>query len=350
MSLEKLQHKTIHPAEHIAHAPDADTSVTAFDVARTELLELSENHVMDDPQHMVRLLDKQGNLMDERYRGLLGREELLRAYYYMVLSRQQDTYMTQLQRQGRMFTFAGNFGEEALQAGTGLVLRPGDWFVPAFRSNVTMLMLGTPLIKQLLYWNGQERGSVLEDRGTEGVTVLPINIPIGTTYSHAAGIAYALKLQKRNNVAMAFVGNGGTAEGEFYEAMNFAAIWKWPVVFCVNNNQWAISTPNTHETGSSTISAKAKAAGIPSYRVDGNDLLACYETSRRAVEWARSGKGPVLMEFVTWRQGPHTSSDNPKIYRTAETEQLQETWEPMHRIENFMKSEGYITEQEIKEL
>lgn len=347
MSLEKLQYKSIHTAEHIAHSAEVKNAKTIFDVEKTFVPELTEKMVMEDPEHLVRLLGKNGELLEKKYRYLLSKEDLLKGYYYMVLSRQQDTYMTQLQRQGRMYTFAGNFGEEALQTGVGLAMKAGDWFVPAFRSNATMLMLGVPLIKQLLYWNGQERGSQLENRGTSGVTVLPINIPIGTTYSHAAGIGYALRLQRRENVAVAFVGNGGTAEGEVYEAMNFAAIWKWNVVFCVNNNQWAISTPNSHESGSSTISAKAKAVGMPSYRVDGNDLLASYEVSRKAFEWARSGNGPVLLEFVTWRQGPHTSSDNPKIYRTSEMEKIQESWEPMHRIENFLKSEGYINDEEI---
>lgn len=350
MPLEKLQYKSIHTAEHIAHTDAASTTKTVFDVQRTDIPELTASMVMEDPEHLVRLLGKDGELLEEKYSDLLSREDLLKAYRYMVLSRQQDTYMTQLQRQGRMYTFAGNFGEEALQVGVALALKPGDWFVPAFRSNATMLMLGVPLIKQLLYWNGQERGSQLENRGTSGVTVLPINIPIGTTYSHAAGIGYALRLQRRESVAVAFVGNGGTAEGEVYEAMNFASIWKWNVVFCVNNNQWAISTPNSHESGSSTISAKAKAVGIPAYRVDGNDLLASYEVSRRAFEWAREGNGPVLLEFVTWRQGPHTSSDNPKIYRTSEVEKIQESWEPMQRIEKFLKNKGYITDEKIKEI
>lgn len=107
--------------------------------------------VMEDPEHLVRLLGKNGELLEEKYRQLLSKEDLLKGYYYMVLSRQQDTYMTQLQRQGRMYTFAGNFGEEALQAGVGLAMKAGDWFVPAFRSNATMLMLGVPLMKQLLY-------------------------------------------------------------------------------------------------------------------------------------------------------------------------------------------------------
>lgn len=151
MSLEKLQYKSIHTAEHIAHSAKVENAKTIFDVEKTFVPELTANMVMEDPEHLVRLLGKNGELLEKKYRQLLSKEDLLKGYYYMVLSRQQDTYMTQLQRQGRMYTFAGNFGEEALQAGVGLAMKAGDWFVPAFRSNATMLMLGVPLMKQLLY-------------------------------------------------------------------------------------------------------------------------------------------------------------------------------------------------------
>lgn len=234
------------------------------------------DQIMDKDHEMIRYLDIDGNLLtstvfgelDEKKDIRLSADQIKKAYEFMVLSRQQDVYMTQLQRQGRMLTFAPNFGEEALQVASGMALTKEDWFVPAFRSNATMLYLGVPMINQMQYWNGSEKGNVIP----EGVNVLPINIPIGTQFSHAAGIAYAAKLTGKKIVSMSFIGNGGTAEGEFYEALNIASIWKWPVVFCVNNNQWAISTPNKYENAASTIAAKAKAAGMPGVRVDGNDL------------------------------------------------------------------------------
>lgn len=202
------------------------------------------------------------------------------------------------------------------------------------------------MINQMQYWNGSEKGNVIP----KDVNVLPINIPIGTQFSHAAGIAYAAKLTGKKIVSMSFIGNGGTAEGEFYEALNIASIWKWPVVFCVNNNQWAISTPNKYENAASTIAAKAKAAGMPGVRVDGNDLLASYEVIQEAVDYARAGNGPVLVEFVTWRQGVHTSSDNPRIYRTEEEEKEHEKWEPMHRIEKYMFDRDMLTEEEKQKI
>ncbi|MCR8613288.1 MAG: pyruvate dehydrogenase (acetyl-transferring) E1 component subunit alpha [Mycoplasma sp.] len=307
---------------------------------------INKDKIQTDPEKMYRTLDADGNLILDTYKQEISNEKLKEGYKYMVLSRQQDTYMSQLQRQGRMLTFAPNFGEEALQVATSLNMEKEDWFVPAFRSNATMLHLGVPIVNQFLYWNGNERGSKMP----EGVNVLPINIPIATQYSHAAGIAYGMKLAKKKNVAITFIGNGGTAEGEFYEALNIASIHKWPVVFCVNNNRWAISTPEHLENGAPTIAMKSTAVGIPGVRVDGNDLLASYDVMKEAVEYAKNGNGPILVEFVTWRQGPHTTSDNPRVYRTEEDEKEAEKLEPFHRIEKYLKDKKIMTQEEIEKL
>ncbi|NQZ65947.1 MAG: pyruvate dehydrogenase (acetyl-transferring) E1 component subunit alpha [Mycoplasmatales bacterium] len=307
---------------------------------------INKDKIQLDPDKMFRTLDIDGNLINAKYKQVATNEEILDGYEHMVLSRQQDVYMTQLQRQGRMLTFAPNFGEEALQVATSMNFKDGDWFVPAFRSNATMLHLGVPLRNQLIYWNGNENGSKMP----EGVNVMPINIPIATQYSHAAGIAYGMKLQGKKNVAVTIIGNGGTAEGEFYEAINTASIHKWPVVFTVNNNQWSISTPNHLESGSETIAAKAVAAGIPGVRVDGNDLLASYDVMREAMDYAREGNGPILVEFITWREGPHTTSDNPRIYRTEEEEKENEKWEPFHRIEKYMVDKKILKKEDIEKI
>ncbi|OYD26771.1 pyruvate dehydrogenase E1 component alpha subunit [Mycoplasma testudineum] len=296
--------------------------------------------VMDKETDLVRYLDKDGNLTPEgkKNKTTLSNEELIRGYEFMVRSREMDKYMTQLQKQGRMLTFAPNFGEEGLQVATAMAMDPKiDWMVPAFRSNATMLMLGVPMVHNMVYWNGSEEGS----RIPEGVNVTPIAITIGAQYSHAAGISYGMKLEKKANpkskqaVAVTIVGNGGTAEGETYEAMNMASIQEWPAIFTVNNNQWAISTPG-HLESKAVIAAKAHAAGIAGVRVDGNDLLASYEVMKEAIDYARETSKPVLVEFVTWRQGVHTSSDNPRVYRTEEVEKKMEEWEPFHRIEKYL--------------
>ena len=300
---------------------------------------------LKDLDKVYRVLDVDGNLIDKKHKPSISKKDLLKGYEYMVLSRQQDTYMIQLQRQGRMLTFAPNLGEEALQVASALPLTKKDWFVPAFRSNAAMLLLGVPVLNQMVYWNGNEEGSKIP----EGVNVLPTNIPIATQISHAAGIAQGIKYKKEKAVAVTFIGNGGTAEGEFYEAINMAAIHKWPAVFCVNNNKWAISTPEELET-QSPIFLKAAAFGIPSIKVDGNDLLASYEAMKEAVEYAKEGNGPILIEFMTWRQGQHTTSDDPSLYRTKEQEKEEEKWEPFHRIEKYMIDHKIMTSKEIEKL
>ncbi|MCK5866905.1 MAG: pyruvate dehydrogenase (acetyl-transferring) E1 component subunit alpha [Mycoplasmataceae bacterium] len=307
---------------------------------------IKEENIPLNESELYRTLDIDGNLLTSTYKQQMSNDKLKKGYEYMVLSRQQDTYMAQLQRQGRMLTFAPNFGEEALQVASAMALNKDDWFVPAFRSNASMLYLGVPVINQLYYWNGNEKGSKIP----EGVNVLPINVPIATQCSHAAGIAYGMKLDGGKNISVSFIGNGGTSEGEFYEAMNIAGVHKWPTVFCINNNQWAISTPNHLESSAKTLAAKSVAAGIPSLRVDGNDLLASYDVMLEAADYARTGKGPILVEFVTWRQGQHTTSDNPRIYRTEETEKEHEKWEPFHRIEKYMIDKKVMTQKEIDKL
>ncbi|WP_371246299.1 pyruvate dehydrogenase (acetyl-transferring) E1 component subunit alpha [Mycoplasmopsis agassizii] len=322
-----------------------------------------DGHVMSDKKELIRFLDVEGNLTKEGKEYLsskskedkaepLSTEKLLEAYSYMVKSREMDTYMTQLQKQGRMLTFAPNFGEEALQVATSSAMDPKvDWMIPAFRSNATMLQLGVPMVHQMLYWNGSEQGNRIPD----GVNVTPIAIVIGAQYSHASGVGYGMKLAKKANpsskmgVAVTIVGNGGTSEGETYESMNMASVQGWPVVYTVNNNQWAISTPVKDST-TVAISGKAHAVGIVGVRVDGNDLLASYAVMKEAIEYARENSRPVLVEFVTWRQGVHTSSDNPRIYRTEAEEKEQEKWEPFHRIKKYMFDNGICSEEKDKEL
>ena len=299
---------------------------------------IDKNKVYLKDEDMFRFLDVNGDLIKGSM-PTMTKTQIKEAYRFMVMSRQLDTYMSQLQRQGRMLTFAPNFGEEALQVATSSNIGKTDYFVPAFRSNATMLQLGVTLKQQMLYWNGNENGSKMG----KNVNVLPINVPIATQISHAAGIALGMKYKKDKSVAVTYIGNGGTAEGEFYEAMNFAAIHEVPLVICINNNRWSISTPEVYESHSATLAAKAVAAGIPALRVDGNDLLASYDIMKEATDYARQGNGPILVELVTWREGPHTTSDNPRIYRNEAAEKKAVKWEPFHRIEKYMFDNKIMT-------
>jgi len=242
------------------------------------------------------------------------------------------------QRQGRLLTFAPSIGEEALQVATSMAMdKKNDFFVPGYRVNAALLEMGVPQELLLLYWNGNEKGS----KFPEHIRSLPLNITIGCQYSHASGVAYALKQQGVLGAAITFIGNGGTSEGEFYEAMNIAAVHKWPVVFCVNNNQWAISTPESESTAAATIAIKSVAVGIPGIRLDGNDVVASYEGMMEALDYARS-KGPILVEFLTYRKGPHTTSDDPKIYRTKKMEEEGNAIDPIIRLKKFLANNKEI--------
>lgn len=286
------------------------------------------------------VLDVDGNVTQVGYRIPLFNEEIEKAYYTMILSRRMDERMIKWQRQGKMLTFPPNMGEEALQVATSISMDKQDWFAPAFRSAAVYLHSGVPMWQIMLVWKGSELGNKMP----EELNFLPFNIPIATQYSHAAGIGIALNYQNKPNVAYTFIGDGGTAEGEFYEAINFACIRNAQTIFCVNNNQWAISTPTVKETGQMDIASKAIAAGMDFIKVDGNCLFASLDAIRAAREYVLENKKPILVEFMTYRKGPHTTSDNPRIYRTEEYEKEQEKKDPIIRLEKWMTNNGLLDE------
>lgn len=291
------------------------------------------------------VLDMEGNLKSG-YSLPLSNEEIKRGYYFMKLSRALDEKMLKMQRQGRMLTFPPNMGEEALQVATAFGMNKDDWLVPAFRSGTAFLSLGVPAWQMMLLWNGNEMGNKIP----EGINIIPANIPIGTQYSHATGVGFALAYNEKPNVAITFIGDGGTSEGEFYEAMNFGGVRGAHTIYCVNNNQWAISTPTHKETTQLDICTKAIAAGLEYIKVDGNDLFASYEAVVAAKEYVITNHKPILIEFVTYRQGPHTTSDNPRVYRSAEYEAEQNKKCPILRLEKWMLTNGIMTQNDINEV
>ena len=191
-----------------------------------------------------------------------------------------------------------------------------------------------------MYWYGNEAGSHFDD----DVKVLPVNVPIGSQISHAAGIAYAAKIQKKDEVVIAYIGDGGTSHGEFHEGLNFGSVLNVPMIVIIQNNQWAISTPRAKATKAETLAQKAIGYGIPGIQVDGNDVLAMYVATLEAIKWIKAGKGPVLIEAITYRIGPHTTSDNPKIYRTDAEVALWETKDPLKRFKQYLLEKKIITE------
>lgn len=286
---------------------------------------------------MLQILDQHGSVVNKELEPKIPKDVLIKMYRTMVLGRVADEKALQFQRQGRMLTYAPNIGQEAAQVGPMAALEKDDWLVLAFREFNAMLYKGVTLEQAFLYWYGNERGSRYDD----GVRVLPINVPIGSQINHAAGIAYAGKLQKKNEVAIVFIGDGGTSHGEFHEGMNFAATFDLPMITVIQNNQYAISTPRHKATKAKTLAQKAIAYGIPGIQVDGNDPLAMYLAVKTARERAIKGEGPTLIEAVTYRIGPHTTSDNPKLYR--EDKEVEE-WLKKDPIARFKK---YLIDKKI---
>lgn len=284
----------------------------------------------------LEILDENANV-DEALEPKLTDERLLAMYRAMVLARAADDRMLKLQRQGRIGTFGPSTGQEACVVGPVSAMAKSDWFVGAFRELGGRLVLGETLTNQLLYYNGFEEGSVRP--GGDG-RLLPISVIVGAQALHAVGIAYAMKYRKEKSAVLAFMGDGATSEGDFHEALNFAAVWQVPVVFICQNNQWAISVPRSKQTKSKTIAQKAIAYQMPGIQVDGNDILATYCAAKDALERAYSGGGPTLIEAVTYRLNMHTTADDPKKYRTdAEVEK----WlgrEPLIRFRKYLENKG----------
>jgi len=293
------------------------------------------------------VLDSEGTL-DGALEPKLGADDLRSLYRFMLLGRHLDERMVRLQRQGRIGTFAPIKGQEASQMGSVFALRRQDWMVPSFRETAAMLWRGWPIEKLLLFHAGYLEGG----SPAPGQHDLPVTIPVATQLLHAVGLAYAAQYRGDDVVVMVFFGDGATSEGDFHEALNFAGVWHVPVVFVCQNNQWAISVPLKKQTHSRTIAQKALAYGLPGIQVDGNDVLAVYVAAREAVERARQGQGPTLIECVTYRLGVHTTADDPSKYRSEEEVRAWERKDPLTRFRAFLEQRTLLEdglEREVDE-
>src|SRR5438093_395112 len=231
---------------------------------------------------------------------------LISLYRGMMLTRAFDLKAVSLQRTGRLGTYAVSLGQEGVSVGIASAMREEDVVLPSYRDNGTLLWRGTKMEEILLFWGGDERGN----RSSGPAHDFPYCIPVASQAPHAAGVAYAFKLRKEPRVAVCLFGDGATSKGDVWEAMNFAGVWKLPVVFVANNNQWAISVPLRLQTASATLAQKAIAAGFAGEQVDGNDVLAVRAAAEEAIAAARAGGGPHLIEAVTYRLGHHTTADD----------------------------------------
>ena len=283
------------------------------------------------------ILDSDGNL-DTALEPKLSDDELRALYRAMVLGRRLDERMVRLQRQGRIGTFAPIKGQEASQLGSVFTLRPTDWMVPSFRETAAMIRRGWPIEKLLLFFAGYLEGS----QPAPDQHDLPVTIPVATQLPHAVGLAYAAQYRGDDAVVMVYFGDGATSEGDFHESLNFAGVWQVPVVFVCQNNQWAISVPFKKQTHSKTIAQKALAYGVPGLQVDGNDVLAVVAAAREAVDRARAGDGPTLIECVTYRLGVHTTADDPTKYRSEEEVRAWERKDPLTRFRAYLEKKTLL--------
>jgi 2-oxoisovalerate dehydrogenase E1 component alpha subunit len=256
---------------------------------------------------------------------------LLRA---MALTRVFDLKAVALQRTGRLGTYPVSLGQEAVSVGVASAMREEDVLAPSYRENAALLWRGVKMEEILLYWGGDERGSCWSGPAHD----FPICIPTGSQAAQAAGVAYAFKLRNQQRVAVCLFGDGATSKGDIAEAMNFAGVRKLPVVFVVNNNQWAISVPLKLQTAAATLAQKAIAAGFDGEQVDGNDVIAVRAAAERAIAAARAGQGPSLIEAVTYRLSDHTTADDAARYRTPEEVQAHWKEEPIARLRAFLVS------------
>ncbi len=293
----------------------------------------------------LEILDQNGRIVAPEWMPDLSDEQIREGYKVMLKARIADVKAVSYQRQGRLYTLPPSKGQEAAAVGSAMALEKKDWMVPAFRELGAQLWRGVPLKTVYMFHSGSEYGNVYP----EDVRVLPNTVPISSQLPHAAGIAHAANYRGLKEVVIAYFGDGGTSEGDFSEALNWAAVFSCPVVFFCNNNQWAISVPRKFQTKAKTLAQKAIGFEIPGIQVDGNDLLAVYRATKEAVDYARAGNGPVLIEAETYRMAAHTTSDDPTKYRTAEEEAMWAPRDPLIRVKNYLVERGVWSDKDEAE-
>lgn len=297
---------------------------------------------------MVQILDKDGKVVNKDLIPDLSEEQLVELMERMVFSRVLHDRSMALSRQGRLGFYAPTAGQEASQIASHYALEQQDWIYPGYRDIPQLIMHGLPIYKAFLWSRGHVEGNHYD----EDLHVIPPQIIIGAQYIQAMGNAVGQKLAgKENEITITYTGDGGSSQGDVYEALNFAGRYKAPVIFVIQNNGYAISTPRDKQTVAETLAQKGVSAGIPSVQVDGMDPLAVYTVTKAARDWAVAGNGPVLIETITNRFGPHsTSGDDPTRYRSTESFDYWEQRDPLTRFRNYLTEKGLWTEEREEEL
>lgn len=291
-------------------------------------------------------LDAEGHATQPLPSRIATRENLIRLYHAMVFTRTFDAKSVALQRTGRLGTFASSLGQEAVSVGVGSAMDPRDVLLPSFREQGAQFLRGVLPEEILQFWGGDERGSNYSGASDD----FPICVPIGTHAPHAVGVALAFQLRHDPRVAVCVIGDGATSRGDVYEAMNFAGAHRLPVVFIVTNNQWAISFPRRAQTAAATLAQKALGCGFPGEQVDGNDVVAVVDRVGLAIDLARSGGGPTLVEALTYRLSDHTTADDASHYRDDAEVTARWKEEPLLRLRTYMVDQGHWTTTDEEQL
>tara|TARA_Y100000310_G_scaffold281722_1_gene302422 strand:- start:53343 stop:54401 length:1059 start_codon:yes stop_codon:yes gene_type:complete len=293
----------------------------------------------------LQVMDENGKV-DEELMPKLSDKQIKELYELMILMRTFDDKAFSLQRQGRIGTYIQFKGQEASQCGTAYTLEDKDWMFPMYRSSGALIVRKHPIHQLFQYGGGDVRGI----KSSENVNNFPISIAVGTQTPHAVGCAWASKLKKEKTVSLAYTGDGGTSRGDFHDALNFAGVNKVPCIIVVENNQYAISVPRKKQTASETLAQKAIAYGVKGIQVDGNDIFAVYKATKEAVDNARAGKGPTLIENVTYRIADHSTSDDAKKYRSDKEVQEWVKKDPISRLEKYMHSKKLLDDKYKQEV
>ncbi len=337
------------PAQGVpqATAPQTTPQTTSLQEAVQNFGISIEDYLL--PVHgQIQILAEDGTMLPEEKRGsspghqypVPPDEELLEAYRRLVVGRRVNDQNSALVRQGRLAVYPSSHGQDACQVAAALCLASQDWMFPTYRDAVAVMTRGVDPVEVMTIFRGDWHGGYDPHAHHVGIQ----STPLTTQLLHAVGVAHAAKLRGEDTVVLAMCGDGATSEGDFHEALNFAAVFRLPVVFFVQNNQYAISVPLAHQTAAPSLAHKAVGYGMAGERVDGNDLVALLAVLDRAVTLARSGSGPLLVEANTYRMQAHTNADDATRYRNQAEVEAWAAKDPLNRMRHYLRAAGQLTD------
>lgn len=343
-----------HEAQGLADARPDDSAVNdqASEVRRK--FGISVEDYMLPAHHQIQMVDPSGTLKPETEQGtepgheypIPGDAELMAAYGQLVIGRRVNDQNSALVRQGRMAVYPSSHGQEACQVAAALCLREGDWLFPTYRDAVAVMSRGVDPVETMTIFRGDWHSGYDPTKHKVGIQCTPLT----TQLLHAVGVAHAAKLRGEDTVVLAMCGDGATSEGDFHEALNFAAVFHLPVIFFVQNNKYAISVPLSHQSVAPSLAHKAVGYGMAGERVDGNDLVALLAVLDRAVKLAREGSGPLLIEAHTYRMQAHTNADDATRYREDSEVAEWTAKDPISRMTTYLTGRGLLDDDGSKRI